>query len=118
MFSLQKIFLTFALVLSALVVLSSAACYSDNLTLNPKTRTKVCIMDGKIHSIGTKWKTPQCERCTCGPSGMHCCTDYMKPAGYDKAKCEAIFDQEKCTYNLVRKDDPSKKCNEAAIYIG
>ncbi|KAM8924053.1 beta-microseminoprotein-like [Pelodytes ibericus] len=110
MLDTQKVLLTLAVAFSISVALSSAACSYGRLAVNPKTKSAVCMMDGEIHKVGSTWKSPSCLNCRCGKSGLRCCTTYMTPVNYDKV-CEAIFNNETCSYTVVRKDDPSQSCN-------
>ncbi|XP_074011048.1 beta-microseminoprotein-like [Numenius arquata] len=64
---------------------------------------------GEVHKFGS-WKTEDCHNCSCSRRGIHCCSSFASPAGYDKEKCESIFNKETCTYKVVKKNDHSKEC--------
>ena len=36
------------------------------------------------------------------------------PMGYDKDKCQAVFNKETCTYTVLEKKDPLKNCTVTA----
>ncbi|NWW63640.1 MSPJ protein, partial [Ifrita kowaldi] len=70
-----------------------------------------CLDDkGKVHEFDSRWRTDDCNDCACDRSGIRCCTSYVTPVDYDKEKCESIFNQETCSYEVVEKDDHSKEC--------
>ncbi|CAM4588288.1 unnamed protein product [Lepidochelys olivacea] len=65
---------------------------------------------GVLHEFNSKWKTKDCQSCSCHKKIMHCCSLVATPTDYDEEKCESIFYEETCSYNVVEKADPSKPC--------
>ncbi|XP_058697915.1 beta-microseminoprotein-like [Poecile atricapillus] len=66
--------------------------------------------EGKVHEFGSRWRTENCNDCSCSRGGIDCCTSYMRPVDYDEEKCESIFNKDTCSYKVVEKDDHSKEC--------
>ncbi|XP_073934024.1 beta-microseminoprotein [Castor canadensis] len=66
--------------------------------------------DGELHQLASMWDTVNCERCVCGEIGIQCCSKLPIPVSYDKRKCQKIFNRKNCTYSVVERDDPRKKC--------
>ncbi|CAJ0934092.1 unnamed protein product [Ranitomeya imitator] len=69
---------------------------------------RLCEHKGKLHSVGEDW-TADCEKCSCGPKGMRCCSLTNTPI-YDEQICEATFHEESCSYTVTKKDNPSEEC--------
>ncbi|XP_007478114.2 beta-microseminoprotein-like [Monodelphis domestica] len=67
--------------------------------------------NGKIHGLFFSWINEDCEVCHCFVAGMKCARLIARPIGYDKDKCEEIFDKESCRYEAVEKDNPSQSCD-------
>ncbi|XP_038264163.1 beta-microseminoprotein-like isoform X1 [Dermochelys coriacea] len=109
-----KCFLGILLAFDILVTLCDAFCFFEQN--DPLNYTKGCIRDGKLHGFGTSW-TANCNRCYCSPNGIRCCSIYHSPSGYDREKCESIFNMDTCSYSVVEKADPSKAC-EVHSWVG
>nr|XP_032653303.1 beta-microseminoprotein-like isoform X2 [Chelonoidis abingdonii] len=73
--------------------------------------------NGVLHEFNSKWKTKDCQSCSCGKETMQCCSLIATPVDYDKEKCESIFYEETCSYKVVEKADPSKLC-EVHGFVG
>uniref|UniRef100_A0A8C3HIN6 Beta-microseminoprotein n=1 Tax=Chrysemys picta bellii TaxID=8478 RepID=A0A8C3HIN6_CHRPI len=70
-----------------------------------------CIDEnGVLHEFNSKWKTKDCQSCSCSKETMGCCSLVITPRIYDEEKCESIFYEETCSYKVVEKADPSKLC--------
>uniref|UniRef100_A0A8C0E9I4 Beta-microseminoprotein n=1 Tax=Balaenoptera musculus TaxID=9771 RepID=A0A8C0E9I4_BALMU len=67
-------------------------------------------LNGVIHPLNSKWKTENCEECTCDQGGIYCCNTAAVPVDYDTNKCQIIFNKETCTYTVVEQEDPGKTC--------
>ncbi|XP_069609446.1 beta-microseminoprotein-like [Ranitomeya imitator] len=104
----MKVLLALGVVLAVSVALSSAACYSAKPKFNRQEKATVCEHKGKLHSVGEDW-TADCEKCSCGPKGMRCCSLTNTPI-YDEQICEATFHEESCSYTVTKKDNPSEEC--------
>uniref|UniRef100_A0A8C5QFF5 Beta-microseminoprotein n=1 Tax=Leptobrachium leishanense TaxID=445787 RepID=A0A8C5QFF5_9ANUR len=113
----MKIFLALVVV-SISVALSSASCFHIPATRNDKTRPAVCQLNGEDHNIGDTWTNEACQKCTCARNGMDCCSFLKKPTDFDKEACHAILDKKACSYQVVRKDDPSQPCAVRGMRIG
>ncbi|KAM3913635.1 beta-microseminoprotein-like [Leptodactylus fuscus] len=75
-----------------------------------------CINEGEIHEYGSRWRTDNCMDCDCSYDGsMQCCDVGGYVAEYDKKNCEVLFDKETCLSDVVRKDDPNKRCPHVII---
>ncbi|NXK58629.1 MSMB protein, partial [Sylvietta virens] len=68
-----------------------------------------CVMNGKLYPFGHIERTEGCHRCNCWEGGMECCSLSFTPVSYDK-NCKVIFNKKRCDYDVVHKDDPSKRC--------
>ncbi|KAM4032584.1 beta-microseminoprotein-like [Anomaloglossus baeobatrachus] len=74
-----------------------------------------CIHEGEVHKLGSSWRL-NCVDCDCSEDGsMRCCSTSGRPVGYNKVKCEVIFDEETCIHRVVRKDNPNKTCKHAMV---
>uniref|UniRef100_A0A8C4K176 Beta-microseminoprotein-like n=2 Tax=Dromaius novaehollandiae TaxID=8790 RepID=A0A8C4K176_DRONO len=91
-----------------LVVLGDAYCFEKRY--KPGEADKGCILRGKLYPFGEISRTDDCYRCSCSREAISCCALYHTPVSYNKEKCKAVFNQESCDYDVVQKDDPSKKC--------
>uniref|UniRef100_A0A8C8RNN1 Beta-microseminoprotein n=1 Tax=Pelusios castaneus TaxID=367368 RepID=A0A8C8RNN1_9SAUR len=103
----MKCFLGILFAFVIVVTLCDAYCFFQ---LNdPLESLDGCIQDGKQHQFGSSW-TANCHRCHCGQNGIRCCSIFHTPSGYDKEKCESIFNARTCSYTVVEKGNPSKDC--------
>uniref|UniRef100_A0A3Q2CTE9 Beta-microseminoprotein n=1 Tax=Cyprinodon variegatus TaxID=28743 RepID=A0A3Q2CTE9_CYPVA len=90
-----KKYLALTLLLSTLMSLSNAQCFThcqDNFDLT-------------WHVRGTTWRNSGCMECDC----ERCCSVYGVPTGFPD-DCEAVFDEKACEYTVHKKDDPSVLC--------
>ncbi|NXU46496.1 MSMB protein, partial [Drymodes brunneopygia] len=72
-----------------------------------------CMLNGKLYPFGHIERTDDCYSCFCSEGRMECCSLFHIPVAYDKKNCKAIFNKERCNYDVVQKKDPSKEC---AVY--
>ncbi|NXD26765.1 MSMB protein, partial [Spelaeornis formosus] len=70
-----------------------------------------CMLNGKLYPFGRIERTEDCYTCSCMESEIHCCSLFHSPLHYDKKNCKIMFNKKHCDYDLVQKDDPSKKCS-------
>uniref|UniRef100_A0A8C3UE13 Beta-microseminoprotein n=1 Tax=Catharus ustulatus TaxID=91951 RepID=A0A8C3UE13_CATUS len=75
-----------------------------------KSRMAAFLESGSVHEFDSRWRTEDCNDCSCSKTGIGCCDSYMTPGDYDEEKCESIFNKETCSYKVVEKDDHSKEC--------
>ncbi|NWV91975.1 MSMB protein, partial [Machaerirhynchus nigripectus] len=73
-----------------------------------------CMLNGKQYPFGFIERTEDCYRCSCSQSEMKCCSLFSIPVAYDNKKCKVVFNKERCDYDVVRKDNPSKECGPQA----
>ncbi|XP_061261686.1 beta-microseminoprotein isoform X2 [Bos javanicus] len=71
-------------------------------------------LSGVTHELKSDWKTENCESCHCSNDGIECCNTAAIPMGYDRDKCQAVFNKETCTYTVLEKKDPLKNCTVTA----
>ncbi|NXK51582.1 MSMB protein, partial [Chauna torquata] len=69
-----------------------------------------CLLEGKLYPFGEISRTDNCFRCSCSQEAISCCSLFHTPVGYDKNRCEIVFNKKSCSYNVVQKKDPSKEC--------
>ncbi|NWY64263.1 MSMB protein, partial [Erithacus rubecula] len=69
-----------------------------------------CMMNGKLYPLGLIERTEDCYRCNCGKYAIRCCSLIFTPHHYDGENCKMILNRKRCDYDVVQKDDPSKKC--------
>ncbi|XP_053892110.1 beta-microseminoprotein-like [Malaclemys terrapin pileata] len=110
----MKCFLGILFAFGILVTLCDAFCFYQRN--DPLKSTEGCSQDEKVHKFGATW-TANCNRCHCSRNGIRCCSTYHSPAGYDREKCESIFNKDTCSYSVVEKADPSKAC-EVRGWVG
>ncbi|XP_053307304.1 beta-microseminoprotein-like [Spea bombifrons] len=112
MFFSWKVILCCTAVYVFLAVQCNADCYGSkpSLDINDLTLIKECRdVDGKVHNDGEKW-THDCYLCECLNGNMRCCSSFMTPSAYDTELCKKLFHRETCTYEVVKKDNPSEVC--------
>uniref|UniRef100_A0A5F7ZIM1 Beta-microseminoprotein n=1 Tax=Macaca mulatta TaxID=9544 RepID=A0A5F7ZIM1_MACMU len=98
-------------IFATFVTLCNASCSFIPNERFPGDSTRECTdLKGNKHPINSKWKTDNCERCTCYKTEIICCTLIATPVGYDKKKCQRIFKKEDCKYIVVEKKNPKKTC--------
>ncbi|XP_057885397.1 beta-microseminoprotein-like [Melospiza georgiana] len=100
------------LALAISMPLSDASCFYMPFKPGMSNGVVVGCLDGegKVHEFDSRWRTEDCNDCSCSKTGIGCCTSYMTPVGYDEDKCERIFSKDTCSYKVVEKDDHSKEC--------
>ncbi|NXI19364.1 MSMB protein, partial [Irena cyanogastra] len=76
----------------------------------PEEAKNGCTMNGKLYPFGRIERTEDCYTCSCSEGGMDCCSLFHTPVGYNKEKCKVVLNKTSCNYDVVQKDDPSKKC--------
>ncbi|XP_072484627.1 beta-microseminoprotein J1-like [Notamacropus eugenii] len=110
--------LGFFLTLASFLTFCDAYCMSKPLQLEGEELPKGCRdSNGVMHDFNTHWQY-DCTSCSCDSrAGLSCCSMVMKPHGYDKDKCQEIFNKEKCTISVVEKADPTVPC-EVPAYVG
>ncbi|XP_007446843.1 PREDICTED: beta-microseminoprotein [Lipotes vexillifer] len=106
--TMQNPLLGSLVVLATFVTVCSAQCYI--ISNQNSTPNKCKDLDGVIHPLNSKWKTENCEECTCDQGGINCCNIAAVPVDYDTNKCQIIFNKETCTYAVVEQEDPEKTC--------
>nr|XP_005311424.1 beta-microseminoprotein-like [Chrysemys picta bellii] len=95
------------LIIVASVTLCDAQCWLTRI----ESDAQGCIDEnGVLHEFNSKWKTKDCQSCSCSKETMGCCSLVITPRIYDEEKCESIFYEETCSYKVVEKADPSKLC--------
>ncbi|XP_005048387.1 PREDICTED: beta-microseminoprotein-like [Ficedula albicollis] len=104
----MKSFLTFLLAMGIIATLGDAYCWRK--IHKPGEAQNGCMMNGKLYPLGHIVRTEDCYICDCNKEEMECCALFHKPIAYDKKKCEIVFNKERCDYDVVQKDDPSKAC--------
>uniref|UniRef100_A0A4W2EQK4 Beta-microseminoprotein n=1 Tax=Bos indicus x Bos taurus TaxID=30522 RepID=A0A4W2EQK4_BOBOX len=99
-------------VLATFVTLCNAQCY---FIPNESSASNGCKdLSGVTHELKSDWKTENCESCHCSNDGIECCNTAAIPMGYDRDKCQAVFNKETCTYTVLEKKDPLKNCTVTA----
>ncbi|XP_054132528.1 beta-microseminoprotein-like [Melozone crissalis] len=108
----QNTILACLLALAISMPLSDASCFYMPFKPGMSNGVVVGCLDGegKVHEFDSRWRTEDCNDCSCSKTGIGCCTSYMTPVGYDEEKCERIFSKDTCSYKVVEKDDHSKEC--------
>ncbi|XP_030060759.1 beta-microseminoprotein A1 [Microcaecilia unicolor] len=113
----------FTLAFGICISLCDGSCFQSEPELeidsngNPVTPTACVEQDGTRHDLDTTWVS-NCMDCSCGTDGsVSCCTNFATPVGYDEDNCEAFFDENSCSYTVVKKDDPKETC-EVTAYVG
>ncbi|RLW04181.1 hypothetical protein DV515_00006011 [Chloebia gouldiae] len=76
------------------------------------------MMNGKLYPFGDIERTEDCCKCYCRESEMKCCSLSFNTSFYNKKKCKLLFNKERCDYDVVQKDDPSKPCRFLYIRTG
>ncbi|ELV11879.1 beta-microseminoprotein isoform X1 [Tupaia chinensis] len=99
------------LVFAAFVTFCNAQCYTIRKEVTPNDLSTGCKdKEGVVHPLKSKWKTENCEQCSCGHYGIHCCNTVPIPVGYDEVKCQKIFNKETCSNTVVERKNPEKTC--------
>ncbi|XP_023383748.1 beta-microseminoprotein isoform X2 [Pteropus vampyrus] len=107
----MKALLCRLMVWSTFVTLCNAQCYFMPNMYTPGDLSNECKdLDGVTHPLSSKWKTENCEECSCGQDGISCCNIAAIPMNYDTIKCQKIFNKETCSYTVVEQKDPGKTC--------
>ncbi|XP_068875651.1 beta-microseminoprotein-like [Aphelocoma coerulescens] len=104
----MKSFLAFLIAMGVLVTLGDATCWTK--IHKPGEAKNGCMLNGKLYLFGPIERTEDCYRCSCSQTEMKCCSLFSTPVAYDKKKCKVVFNKERCDYDVVQKDDPSKEC--------
>ncbi|XP_066456689.1 myb-like protein X isoform X1 [Eleutherodactylus coqui] len=111
---------TMTLIVAVVVALGLCvtSCYSDcsmqrNQMVPRGTKQTGCWKHGSMHPYFSKWKTTDCQECTCYKQGVECCSDDSVAIGYNPKICIAI--KEDCVTKVVRKKDHSIKCPHKMI---
>ncbi|CAN8216370.1 unnamed protein product [Coccothraustes coccothraustes] len=107
-FLLQKSFLAFLVAMGITVTLGDAYCWSK--IYKPGEAKNGCMINGKLYPFGRIERTEDCYTCSCSEGGMECCSLFFTPVSYDKKRCKVVFNKKLCDYEVVQKDDPSRKC--------
>ncbi|XP_062398536.1 beta-microseminoprotein-like isoform X2 [Sardina pilchardus] len=105
------------LIVCCLVPLAYTACYREMAKIDieqPGLRFCEDSWDNTQHRVGTNWVNSGCQSCSCGAGGMECCDRMARPSGYP-ADCEVLYDWKECTYEVVKKNDPSITCPHSAV---
>ncbi|KAE8590997.1 hypothetical protein XENTR_v10018271 [Xenopus tropicalis] len=77
---------------------------------------KGCLYKGKLHELGSKFRTKDCMDCSCDMDGsMECCQGYGTPVAYDKENCISVFNKKTCSFRVVEKKNRSKECEVFAM---
>ncbi|XP_027528955.1 beta-microseminoprotein [Neopelma chrysocephalum] len=108
----MKSFLAFLVAMGIIVAMGDAAC-----SIMPQRPGKVyrgCVWNGKLYPLGHIERTEDCLSCDCSRTVMTCCAKFFTPVQYDKENCEVVFNEERCDYDVVQKNDPSKMCYPVA----
>ncbi|XP_007936879.1 beta-microseminoprotein [Orycteropus afer afer] len=93
-------------VFATFVTFCHAQCYFIPIENIPECKD----LSGVTHQVNSKWKTKNCEQCSCLENGIHCCNTVPVPVGYDESKCKKIFNKEACSYTVVEQNNPEKTC--------
>ncbi|KAF5921980.1 hypothetical protein HPG69_015430, partial [Diceros bicornis minor] len=108
------------LVWATFVTLCNAQCYVILNENTPDNLSNECKdLDGVTHPMNSTWKTESCVECSCGQDGINCCNtlcfclndSVAVPVGYDKIKCQKIFNKETCSYKVVERENAEKICS-------
>nr|XP_041573020.1 beta-microseminoprotein-like [Taeniopygia guttata] len=112
----MKSFLAFLVAMGITVTLSDADC--DASLRKPGWPYRGCLRDGKVYPFGHIERTEDCYTCNCHERGMECCSLSFRIIFYDKNECKLLFRKERCNYDVVQKDDPSKPCRSGYSRTG
>ncbi|KAG8551983.1 hypothetical protein GDO81_004362 [Engystomops pustulosus] len=94
-----------------LVVACNAACYRSGIAVTFGEEPEGCYHRRKLYPLYSQWRTKTCYDCRCfGDGNYECCQVHGTPVNYDKERCHFEFDKEKCVYNLIPNEDPTKQC--------
>ncbi|NXD29180.1 MSMB protein, partial [Spelaeornis formosus] len=69
-----------------------------------------CMVNGKLYPFGRIERTEDCYTCSCSVGEVNCCSLFHTPVDYDKKNCKVVLNKKSCNYDVVRKNDPSKRC--------
>ncbi|XP_037997307.1 beta-microseminoprotein-like isoform X4 [Motacilla alba alba] len=94
--------------MGTMVTLGDAGCFT--VRQDPGRPYRGCMMNGKLYPFGKIERTEDCYKCSCTKNEMECCSNFHSRASYDKEKCKVVIDKKRCDYDVVMKDDPSKRC--------
>ncbi|XP_014730813.1 PREDICTED: beta-microseminoprotein-like [Sturnus vulgaris] len=104
----MKTFLAFFAAMGIIVAMGDAYCWSK--IYKPGEAQNGCMVNGKLYPFGHIERTEDCYTCSCSESSLQCCSLFHTPVAYDNKKCKVVFNKERCDYDVVQKDDPSKMC--------
>ncbi|XP_077640745.1 beta-microseminoprotein isoform X2 [Lonchura striata] len=104
----MKSFLAFLVTMGIIVTLSDADCWRK--IHKPEEAKNGCMINGKLYPFGHIERTEDCYTCNCSEDGVSCCSLTHTPVAFDEKKCKVVFNKERCDYDVVQKDDPSKEC--------
>ncbi|XP_041424738.1 beta-microseminoprotein-like [Xenopus laevis] len=108
----MKCVLAFVIAVGILLTTCNAACFNQQ----PDGNQKGCLYKGKMHRLGSTFRTKDCMECTCDMDGsLRCCDISGRPVEYDEKKCEVLFDKKTCMYRVVEKKDHSKECKHSMV---
>ncbi|XP_066205454.1 beta-microseminoprotein [Saccopteryx leptura] len=71
-------------------------------------------LQGVTHPLNSKWRTDNCEECSCKQDGIYCCNTFPIPMVYDEIKCQKIFNKETCSFTVVERNNPENSCKVTA----
>ncbi|XP_077640747.1 beta-microseminoprotein-like [Lonchura striata] len=112
----MKSFLAFLVAMGITVTLSDANCITSDR--EPGWPYRGCMRKGKLYPFGHIERTEDCFQCYCHESGMECCTLSYNTISYNKDECKLVFNKERCDYDVVQKDDPTKPCRSGYSRAG
>uniref|UniRef100_A0A674HAS0 BPTI/Kunitz inhibitor domain-containing protein n=1 Tax=Taeniopygia guttata TaxID=59729 RepID=A0A674HAS0_TAEGU len=100
----QKSFLAFLVAMGITVTLSDADC------------------DASLRKPGQRAFSHPCHRTSESSQGNICLlfatNSSFRIIFYDKNECKLLFRKERCNYDVVQKDDPSKPCRSGYSRTG
>ncbi|OCT71848.1 hypothetical protein XELAEV_18034825mg [Xenopus laevis] len=109
----QNLVLVSVIAFGLLVTSCNASCA---IYIPEVGKIKGCKYKGKLHRLGSTFRTKDCMDCSCGLDGsMECCQSYKTPVQYDKEKCTAVFNKKTCSYQVVEKKNRSRECDVFAM---
>uniref|UniRef100_A0A3Q3VVV4 Beta-microseminoprotein-like n=1 Tax=Mola mola TaxID=94237 RepID=A0A3Q3VVV4_MOLML len=98
-----KKYLLLALLICALLSLSSAQCYGK--PVDPDMTHCKDDVDNTWHAVGSSWRNSECMDCSC----RGCCSAYSTPMVFPD-DCVKVFDSKACEYIVHKKNDPTVLC--------
>ncbi|XP_071985663.1 uncharacterized protein [Engystomops pustulosus] len=108
--------LNIAIALGFFVTSCDSHCHKEKNTIIGRGKgLSGCWRDNEMHPYESKWKTSDCQECTCYKKGMECCDHELIAVGYNPKVCVAI--KVNCTINVVKKKNHSIPCNFTLLEI-